>query len=138
MNTLARSVTDADIKAAAEYFSRLQPRSRIKVIETHLVPHTYVAGWSLAVATPAPKEPFGQRIIEIPEDLDPFEQRDARSRFLAYVPVGSVQAGEILVKTGGPNRTLVCAACHGADLKGSGVAPGYCGPLAQLHGTSII
>lgn len=49
------------------------------------------------------------------------EHRDARARFVAYVPVGSVKAGETLAKTGGPNRTLACASCHGANLKGAGL-----------------
>jgi hypothetical protein len=31
------------------------------------------------------------RIIEVPEDLERFEMRDARSRFIAYVPPGSVE-----------------------------------------------
>jgi cytochrome c553 len=127
MNTLARSVTHREIKAAAEYFARLRPQSRIKVIETHLVPHTYVAGWFLAAAMAAPKEPIGRRIIEVPEDLEQFEHRDARSRILVYVPVGSVQAGEVLVQSGAPNRTLRCAGCHGADLKGAGMVPSIAG-----------
>jgi cytochrome c553 len=127
MITLAQSVTDTEIKAAAEYFSRLQPQLRIKVIETDAVPRTYVAGWFLAADKAAPKEPIGQRIIEVPEDLEQFEHRDARTRFVAYAPVGSVKAGEALVKMGGPNRTLACASCHGADLKGASLVPTIAG-----------
>jgi cytochrome c553 len=127
MIALARSVSNAEIKAAADYFSRLQPRLRIKVIETDAVPSTYVAGWFLATDTAAPKEPLGQRIIEVPEDLEQFEHRDARARFVAYVPVGSVKTGESLVKIGRPNRTLACVSCHGADLKGMAIVPSIAG-----------
>jgi len=127
MIALAQSVTNAEIKAAAEYFSSLQPQLRIKVIETYAVPRTYVASWFLAVDKSAPKEPIGQRIIEVPEDLEQFEHRDARARFVAYAPVGSVKAGEALVKIGGPNRTLACASCHGVDLKGAGIVPSIAG-----------
>jgi cytochrome c553 len=63
----------------------------------------------------------------MPEDLEQFEHRDARSRFVAYAPVGSVKAGGALVKMGGPNRTLACASCHGEDLKGAGIVPSIAG-----------
>jgi cytochrome c553 len=127
MIALARSATNEEIKAAAEYFSTLQPHRRIKVVETDAVPSTYVAGWFLAADTAAPKEPIGRRIIEVPEDLEQFEHRDARARFVAYVPVGSVKAGEALVKIGGPNRTRACASCHGEHLKGAGMVPSIAG-----------
>ena len=45
------------------------------------------------------------RIIEVPEDLERFEMRDARSRFLAYVPPGSVQQGRQLATTGGNGKS---------------------------------
>jgi cytochrome c553 len=127
MITLSQSVTNADIKAAAEYFSHLQPQRRIKVVETDAVPRTDVAGWFLAADRTGPKEPIGKRIIEVPEDLEQFEHRDARARFVAYAPVGSTKAGERLVQFGGPNRTLACAGCHGADLSGAGTVPTIAG-----------
>jgi len=127
MMALSQSVTNADVKAAAEYFSRLQPQHRIKVVETDAVPRTYVAGWFLAADGTAPKEPIGKRIIEVPEDLEQFEHRDARARFIAYAPVGSARAGERLVQFGGPNRTLACASCHGAALTGTGTVPTIAG-----------
>ena len=95
-------------------------------METDSVPKTFVAGWFLADAKTGEKEPIGQRIIEIPEDLDQFESRDPRARFIAYAPVGRVKRGEALVTTGG-GKTLPCAACHGADLKGMGAVPPIAG-----------
>lgn len=127
MNTLARSATDAEISSAAEYFSQLKPQYRIKVIQTDTVPRSYVAGWFLAAEKGAPKEPIGRRIIEVPVDLEQFEHRDARSLFLAYVPLGSVKAGAALVKTGGSNKTIACAGCHAANLKGTGAIPSIAG-----------
>jgi hypothetical protein len=70
----------------------------ISVVETDLVPKTYVAGWFLAVKDPQDKEPLGQRIIEVPKELQRFESRDARSEFMAYVPIGSVAKGERLAR----------------------------------------
>jgi cytochrome c553 len=124
---IAAFVTDAEIKAAAEYFSQLQPQFRIKVIETDTVPHTHVAGWTLVVDNMLTREPIGQRIIEVPENLAQFEHRDARSRFVAYVPVGAVAAGKALVESRAPNKTPPCASCHGPDLKGTGNIPGIAG-----------
>lgn len=62
----------------------------------------------------------------MPEDLANTELRDGGSGFGAYAPVGSVKAGETLVRTGGNGRTVDCGVCHGADLKGLGPVP----PLA--------
>jgi cytochrome c553 len=52
--------------------------------------------------------------------------RDPKSGFVAYVPRGSIARGKILV-TNGAGRTLACAACHGASLKGSGNVPRLAG-----------
>jgi cytochrome c553 len=72
-------------------------------------------------------EPIGTRIIEVPEDRDRTDMRDPRSGFIAYVPVGSVKRGEVLVMTGGSGRTIGCGTCHGSDLKGLGPVPGLAG-----------
>jgi cytochrome c553 len=91
------------------------------------VPRTFVAGWHLAAARSADGEPLGQRIVEVPEDLERFESRDARARFIAYVPLGSIETGRTLAATGGGGRTLPCATCHGPELKGLGPVPGIAG-----------
>jgi hypothetical protein len=39
-----RTFNTAEIEAAATYFSALQPRKRIKVVESDTAPKTYVAG----------------------------------------------------------------------------------------------
>jgi cytochrome c553 len=127
MTELAAVATDTEIRAAADYFSKLQPQFRIKVIEADAVPRTHVAGWILAVERPGPREPIGQRIIEVPEDVEQFEHRDSRTGFVAYVPIGSVKAGKELVSNGGVNKTIACSGCHGADLKGAGNVPGIAG-----------
>ena len=40
---------------------------------------------------------------------------------------GSIKKGEALVTTGGNGKTVQCAFCHGADLKGLGPVPGIAG-----------
>jgi len=127
MISLSKDVTDAEVQAAAAYFSALKPRSNVRVVETPTVPKTVVAGWFLAPADTREKEPIGQRIIEVPEDVEQFENRDPRSQFIAYVPVGSVARGADLVSSGGAGKTLQCAICHGQDLKGLGNVPSIAG-----------
>jgi len=127
MISLSRAASDAEVEAAAAYFSALKPKAIIRVVETDTVPKTYVTGWHLAAMKTGEKEPIGPRIIEIPEDLEQFVSRDARSRFIAYVPPGSIQKGQALVASGGAGKTVQCGICHGADLKGLGPIPGIAG-----------
>jgi len=127
MIALSKDISGEEVAAAAEYFASLIPKRIIKVVETDMVPKTVVAGWFFADAKSGETEPIGQRIIEIPEDLDQFESRDARATFIAYAPVGSIKRGESLVATGGDGKTIPCATCHGADMKGVGAIPPIAG-----------
>jgi len=127
MVSLAKAATDSEVQEAAAYFSALKPRAAIRVVETDTVPKTYVAGWFLAEANSGEKEAIGQRIIEVPEDLKQFENRDARSHFIAYVPVGSVESGKALASGASHGKTLPCGICHGPELKGLGPLPGIAG-----------
>jgi cytochrome c553 len=125
--SLAKAITDAEVEAAAAYFSSIKPRSIVSIVETDTVPKTYVTGWHLAVTKTGEKEPIAQRIIEVPENLDQFVNRDTRARFIAYVPPGSIKTGQALAASGGGGKTLPCETCHGRDLKGLGPIPGIAG-----------
>jgi cytochrome c553 len=125
MIALSKSISDEDVAAAAAYFSQIAPKARIRVIETAQAPRARLVSWFYGKAEGGGTEVLGDRILEVPDDLHQFESRDARSTFTAYVPVGSIARGELLVRTGG-GTTLQCAICHGADLKGLGNVP----PLA--------
>src|SRR5437870_3131455 len=72
MITLSQAATGAEVEAAAAYFAALKPRTILKVVETDIVPKTFVFGWHLAATKSGEKEAIGQRIIEIPEDLERF------------------------------------------------------------------
>lgn len=124
---VATKADEKEIQAAAEYFSGLKPKPRIRVVETTTVPKTHVAGWMLVVNDKGGTEPIGQRIIETPENPERTELRDDASSFIAYVPVGSIRKGKTLVATGGAGKTMPCAICHGQDLKGSGDVPSIAG-----------
>jgi cytochrome c553 len=122
----AKGINDTEIAQAAAYFSGLKPRAVIKVVETETVPKTGVAGWFLATLPGDETEPIAGRIIEVPEDLERFEMRDARSRFVAYVPPGSVEQGRQLA-TAGNGKSAPCTTCHGPELSGVGPIPGIAG-----------
>jgi cytochrome c553 len=127
MITIAKGMTEDEIKAAAEYFGSMKWTPWIKVMETSTVPKTRIAGGMYLTLEGNEKEPLGQRIIETPVDAEGTEiLRNPRSGFIAYVPVGSIKKGEALVTKGG-GKTTQCGLCHGADLKGLGPVPGIAG-----------
>jgi cytochrome c553 len=127
MITHETKATKEEIAASAKYFSKLEHKPWIRVVETNTVPKTHVAGWMLVADTPAATEPIGQRIIEMPEDLERTELRDDTSGFVAYVPEGSLKKGKWLVTTGSDGKMQSCAKCHGAGLRGSGNVPPIAG-----------
>ncbi len=133
MAGVATAATDAEVSEAAAYFSALQPKVWVRVVEASTVPKTHVAGYMFVRNDDGGTEPIGYRIIETPENLTQTELRDSASGFIAYVPPGSVAKGEALVKTGGGKATP-CGVCHGVDLKGLGPVP----PLAGRSPSYIV
>ena len=123
MIAIARAMTLEEMKTAAAYFSSMKWTPWIKVVETDRVPKTHFVGGGGGLCLPvegpeAGTEPIGQRIVEVPENVQATELRDPRSGFIAYVPPGSIQRGEVLARTGG-GKTIGCANCHGQGLAGS-------------------
>ncbi len=127
MTAIAKGMNEAEIQEAATYFSALKPKQNTTVIESDTVLKTFIARVFVAKLPGNETEALGNRIVEFPVDIDQFEHRDTRSKFMAYVPIGSIAKGEALVKTGAQGKTMACAACHGADLKGVGDIPSIAG-----------
>ena len=127
MIRLSKPITSAEVETAAAYFSAIKPRKRIKVVESDTAPKSRIAGVVWAAKGSDEREPLGDRIVELPDDLTQFESRDPHSTFTAYVPIGSLAKGEALVAQGGPGKTFQCAPCHGEDLKGLGPLPSIAG-----------
>jgi cytochrome c553 len=126
MVAMAKIISDAEIKEAADYFASLKPRQWIRVVEAATVPKSFVGPGNKRLASAeGGTEPIANRIIEIPEDEEVVLYRDPSSGFVAYVPPGSIAKGEALVK-GGASGTQ-CARCHGEDLKGRGQVPRLAG-----------
>ncbi|HLQ76357.1 MAG TPA: c-type cytochrome [Terriglobia bacterium] len=128
MIELAKSLSEDELRAAAEYFGSMKWTPWIRVVETDLVPKTRIAGNLFLPLEAAKSEPIAGRIIEMPENEEQAETyRNPHSGFVAYVPVGSLSRGKDLVTTGGARKvgnqfisgkTTPCITCHGPDLMG--------------------
>lgn len=137
MIELAKSLTDDELKAAAEYFGSMKWTPWIRVVETDLVPKTRIAGNLFLPIEQAKTEPIAGRIIEMPENEEQAETyRNPHSGFIAYVPAGSINKGKDLVTTGGARivdnefvrgKTTPCITCHGPDLMGVADIPPIAG-----------
>ena len=127
MILLSKAISDEDAVEAARYFSSIRPRQNIRVVEAGRVPKTYVANWILAFAPGNATEPIGERIVETPVELEQFESRDSRSKFVAYVPPGSLSRGAAIVNGKLPAKAPACASCHGKGLTGDGAVPSIAG-----------
>ena len=127
MVNMAKTITDEEIRVAADYFASLEPRPWIRVVEADVVPKSYVAQGNKRLLHPdGGTEPIANRIIEVPEDEEIVLSRDPRKGFIAYVPTGSIAKGAALA-AGGGGKTIACTICHGPELKGLGEVPGIAG-----------
>lgn len=123
MIALAKALTDEEIDAAATYFAAVRPRPKFKVVETQTIPTPTIRNWTWTDAKTGEREPLGDRIIEMPDDFEVFELRDARATFTTFVPVGSLARGAELA--------VACQACHGPTFNGQTVAPPLAGRSAS-------
>lgn len=129
LTSLKKRYTDDQVLAAAQYFASLKPRPWIRVVETTVVTKSVISSETL-MRTALPSgdtEPIGDRIVELPESTLGLLNRDSHSGFVAYVPRGSVAAGETLVTTTTSDGTPSCASCHGTKLTGVGDVPPIAG-----------
>jgi cytochrome c553 len=125
MKSVVVQLTPAEIQQAADYYSTLHRVPSVSVVETPTVPATYVIAGSLRLPLPdASAEPIGQRIIELPQNLQGALDHNPRTGFVAYVPPGSVAAGRALVQGAG---AIACSVCRAAGLHGTGDTPWIAG-----------
>jgi len=109
-------LSDQEIAAAAEYFSRQKTKSYLRVMEREYVPQ-HAVSCGIFIPADGPFTRLHQAILEMPIDAERFERRDPHTTYIAYVPKGSVERGGKLASTGDNGRTQPCAGCHGADLR---------------------
>ncbi|TAG26678.1 MAG: cytochrome C [Burkholderiales bacterium] len=127
MTAMARAMTDKDIEESAQWFAKIKPIPWVKVVEADTIPKSYFNKSRKRLAVPGGgTEPLGERIAEFPQEPERVLLRDPYAGFVAYVPKGSLAKGKELV-TQGAGKTVMCIACHGADLKGVGDVPRIAG-----------
>lgn len=128
MVRFAKAMADDDVKQAAAWFASLKQAPWTKVTEAAVAPKTFIGQFGMRFKSEGNEtEPLGRRIIEFPIDQKRVELRDPHASFDAYVPAGSIVAGQKLATTGGDGKTVQCSGCHGADLEGNGNVPGIAG-----------
>jgi cytochrome c553 len=127
MIRLAKSLTEEDLAAAADYFAAQRMTKRTRIIEAARAPKMHDVGWIYAPDTGGATEPLGERLLEMTQDPELHERRSDGPLYVAYVPVGSIARGKRLSKSS-------CATCHGAGLRGVGLIP----PLAGRSPTYIL
>jgi cytochrome c553 len=127
MIKLSKSLSEADLAAAADYFAALRMTQRTRVVETVRVPKTTVVGWTYASKADNPTESLGHRVLELTKDAQAHERRADGLLYIAYVPTGSIGRGRSLAQS-------TCVTCHGDKLQGVGLIP----PLAGRSPTYLL
>ena len=91
MNGIAKEMTDQEIDESTSWFASLKPRKNQRVVEADMVPKTIVAQGRMRFVDPkGGMEPLGNRIITVPEDVNVARLRDPNTKFVSYVPTGTL------------------------------------------------
>jgi len=123
---MAKVLSDDEVKTAATYFSGLtadrwlQQGGRNRDRREELRPAPAACGSSRRMVA---RKPIGDRIIVLPKNAAEAQLRDPHFGFIDYVPARSIAKGEALAITGGDDKTIRCAICHGQNLTGLGEVP---------------
>ena len=125
MRRVAENATDEEVREAAEYFSHLAPRQRTHIAEARMIPVVKPATGIYALAGGG-MQPLGDRLIEVPLDIERHDHRDPYLGYVAYVPVGSIARGRAVSMKPMNDAKQMCGSCHGPALRGAGLIP----PLA--------
>jgi cytochrome c553 len=135
MVQVAKTISEADLKAAAEYYAAIGPERQkwIKTVVSNEVPKgpaPFGGGGFRYHAPEGGMEPLPVgRVIETAEDDDLVRARDQiDGGFLQYVNAEDLALGEKIAADG------KCGTCHGAEYKGVGDVP----RLAGQHSLYLI
>ncbi len=127
MTAMSQALSDKDVEEAAQWFAKIKPIAWVKVVETDSIPKSYFnRSRKRLPSSEGGSEPLGDRIAEFPQEPERVLLRDPYAGFTAYVPIGSLAKGKELVVQGA-GKTVMCVACHGANLKGAGDVPRIAG-----------
>lgn len=126
MTEVSRETSEADVAEAARYFASMRARKRYRVVEWTTIPRLYEAGGLYAARSRARVDTIGHRLLEVSDDIERHERRDANETFTTYVAPGNIARGRRIASSALDGGTTRCATCHGPKLRGLGDTP----PLA--------
>jgi len=132
MAMIAKSLTKEEKQIVARYFSSIDFKPLVNVIETTKTPQVRMTtnGLMLPIED-MPFVPLGNRIIEVPTNPQRTAiMRDPRGMFTSYVPIGSLEKGKLLVDSGG-GKTIQCGTCHNPNQTGIADIPSIAGRTAS-------
>ena len=128
MSVIGKGTSDEDARLAAQWFSVLKPTVWFRVVEARRVPKTWITRDHLRLLRPeGGSELLGRRIVEVADNSELALDRDPKSGFTTYVPIGSIAKGRRLALNGADGRSVACANCHGPRLQGKGDIPRIAG-----------
>lgn len=127
MITTARAWSQTDLQAAVAYYASLPRRTPTRVVETEAAPSMRMERWGWTYRDPAggPTHPLDGSVAEAPESVTRLFMGDLSTRQLVYVSHATLTLGRALIRSG-EGGGQPCTACHGANLRGTAIAP----PLA--------
>lgn len=131
MISAAKGMTHDEMVAVAQYYAGMRAtQSYEKVVESATAPKAWSepTGAVFALAPPDNgRKRLARAIVEVPEDAVQAEvYRNPLEIYVAYAPLGSIARGKTLAMTGA-GKTTACGACHGADFRGTEIAPALAG-----------
>lgn len=127
MRQVAESASETEIAQAARYFSHLHARARSHVVESTIVPRSIEANGLYLRDPHGGSEPLGNRVIDMAMDGEAHELHDPFTRYVSYVPPGSISRGRALATIDRGTATKPCTSCHGPQLRGVGLVPPIAG-----------
>ena len=69
---------------AAAYFAAMKPMAVYEVVETETIPKVDIYRWVYRKLESDSTEPIGNRLVELPDDIERFENRDGRITAQSY------------------------------------------------------
>jgi len=127
MIATAKAWSQTDLQAAVAYYASLPRRTPTRVVETEAAPSMRLErwGWTYLDPTGGPTHSLDGSVAEAPESVNRLFLGDLANRQFVYFSHATLTLGGALIRSGG-SAGQPCTTCHGADLRGTAVAP----PLA--------
>ena len=118
MNASAKHLTDDEMTAAVDYFSKLDVVPWTRVVETDIIPKTWWRGNRRLQLAEGGTQPIGHEIVEVPQDPARTALRDPHSGTISYARCGSLTRGKRWSRRAGMTKRLSVPAVMGQSCGG--------------------